>query len=109
MRWAIIPTGVVIQVLLMICLCIPPLSCRQDLCRNLAGALVPALLSQLRHFTRSALLLAVVVEDGAPILRADVWPLTVGRCGIMHAVEELDELAVGYLRRIVSYLEGFGV
>jgi len=92
----------------MVILRIPPLSRLEDLRRNLTS-LVPLRLRQLGHMSRLLLLLGVVVKDAAAVLGADVGALAVGGCGVVHFVEEFEEVAVGYLRGVVGYLEGFGV
>jgi hypothetical protein len=50
-----------------------------------------------------------VVEDAAAVLRADVGPLAVGGRRVVHAVEVLEQAAVGDLGRVEDDLEGFGV
>ncbi len=86
----------------MIILGIPPLARRQDLRNNLP--LPPFLISQLRHFTCNTLLFRRVVEDSGPVLRAGIWTLTVGSGGVVHAVEEFEELAVGDFAWIICDL-----
>lgn len=86
----------------MICLCIPPLARGQDLRDDLT--LPPLLVDELGNFTGNLLLLCVVVEDAGAVLRAGVWALAVRGCGVMHLVEEFEELAVGDLRRVICYL-----
>ena len=86
---------------------VPPLARRQDLRDHLP--LPPLLADQLRHLPRYALLLRVVVEDAAAVLGAGVRPLAVGGRGVVHPVEEFEELSVGDLVWVEGYLEGFGV
>ena len=50
-----------------------------------------------------------MVEDSGAVLGTGFWALTVRGCGVMHSVEEFEELAVGYLGWVVGYLEGFCV
>lgn len=92
----------------MVHLRIPPLAGRQNLSHH--GPLRPPLPADLRrHLARRRLLLRVVVEDGAAVLRAAVRALRVRGRRIVHAVEELEELAVRQLRGVVVHLERFGV
>lgn len=92
----------------MILLRIPPLACGQDLRRDGAAA-PPLLLRLLCHLLGRLLLFFVVVEDGAAILRAGVAALPVLGRGVVHLVEELEQLAVGDLVGVEGHLEGFGV
>lgn len=101
--WTLVPVRVDIQIFLMIVLCIPPLSCRQDLRDNLP--LPPLRVRLLRHLLRRLLLFRVVVEDGAPVLRTRVWPLRVHGRRIVHLVEEFDEFAIAELLGVVEDLE----
>jgi len=96
-----------LQILLVIVLCIPPLTCRQDLRNNLP--LPPLLIRLPRHLPRNTFLLRIMIENRTPILRAGVWALAVRGRGVMHLVEEFEQLAVGYLVRVESDLEGFGM
>lgn len=107
MARALIPTGVVVQVLLVIVLRVPPLARLEDLRGNLA--LVPLLVGLLGDLLGDLLLLVVVVEDAAAVLRADVGTLAVGGRRVVHAVEVLDQAAVGDPRRVVDDLQRFGV
>ena len=50
-----------------------------------------------------------MVEDAAAVLRADVRALAVGGRRVVHAVEVLEQAAVGDLGRVEDDLEGFGV
>lgn len=105
--WALVSTGIVVQILLVVGLGIPPLSSLQYLCDDLA--LVPLLVRLLGDVLCNLLLLLVVVEDAAAVLRADVGALAVGGGGIVHAVEVLDQAAVGDLGGVEDDLERFGV
>ena len=107
MTRALIPAWVAVQVLLVIILRIPPLSSGQDLRNNLPFP--PLLIDLLRHLPRHTLLLSVVIENAASVLGARVWTLAVGSRRIVHFVEELEELAVGYLVGVKGYLKGFGI
>jgi len=103
----LIPTRVIIQILLMICLRIPPLARWQDLRNNLS--LPPLLIDQLRYLPRHTLLLRVVIEDATAVLRASIWTLLVRCRRVVHLIEELEELAVCYLCWIVGDLKSFGM
>src|SRR5258708_21785014 len=107
MTRAFIPSWIVVKVLLMIRLRIPPLPRRQNLRYNLP--LPPLLIHLLRDLSCDPFLFRIMVENTRSILRTSIWTLTVGRCGIVHLVEEFEELAVCYLLWIVGYLECFGV
>lgn len=91
----LVTTWVSIQILLVICLRIPPLPSRQDLRNDLP--LPPLLIHGLSDFPSDALLLGIMVKDARAILRATVGALLVGSCGVVHLVEEFEELGVGYL------------
>lgn len=107
MARALVSARVVVQVLLVVALSIPPLARLQHLCGDLA--LVPLLVGLLGDLLRDLLLLLVVVEDAAAVLRADVRALAVGGGRVVHAVEVLDQAAVGDLRGVVDDLERLGV
>lgn len=107
MARALVPAGVVVQVLLVIVLGIPPRAGFQDLRGDLA--LVPLLVGFLGQLLGDLLLLVVVVEDAAAVLRADIRALAVGGRRVVHAVEVLDQAAVGDLRGVVDDLQRFGV
>ncbi len=77
----------------MILLRIPPLTRGQDLRDDLA--LPPLLIHQLGDLLRDGLLLGIVIEDAGAVLAAAVGALPVYRRGVVHAVEEFEELAVG--------------
>ena len=84
---------------------IPPLSGWQNLRNNLPFP--PLLINLFRDFTRDALLLSIMVEDTGAVLRAGIGTLAVRCCGIMHFVEEFEELAVCDLGWVVGHLKGF--
>ncbi len=48
-----------------------------------------------------------MVENAGSVLGTGVWSLAIRGCGVVHAVEEFKELAVGDLGWVVGYLEGF--
>lgn len=98
MTRALIPARVVLQIQLMILFRIPPLRSRQDFRRNLS--LIPLLVCLLRDVLGDRLLLVVVVKDSTAVLRSDVRALSVRGRGVVHAVEVLDELAVGEFGRV---------
>lgn len=96
-----------VQILLVVILSIPPSPRRRYL--RLYSSLVPLLIRLSRHLPRDCFLLWRVKVDRAPVLRTYVRTLPVGGRGVVHAVEELEELAVGDLRWVVVDLQGFGV
>ena len=91
----------------MVLLGVPPLLGGQDLGDDLAA--VPLLVGGLCDLARNLLLLGVVEEDAGAVLRAAVVALLVGGRGVVHAVEELDQLAVGDLLRVEDDLGGLSV
>lgn len=93
MRGAFVATRVDVQVLLVVGLSIPPLAGREDFSGNLA-LLPPLLLDLLCDFSCDLLLRVVVGEDAAAVLAADIGSLTVFGGGIVHAVEEFEQLLV---------------
>ena len=103
----LIARRVLIQIQLVVLLSIPPLSRLQDLCRD--RLLIPFLADLVRDLMRDLVLLLTVREDSAAVLGAHVRALTVLGCGVVHAVEEFEELAVADYGGIKGYLEGFGV
>lgn len=107
LAWALVTTGVQICVLLMVRLCVPESSRRQDLCRDVS--VPPLLVRLLCNLLCHLLLLLVVVEDAASIMVASVWALSVLGRRVMHFVEILDQGAVGHLLRIVDDLKRFGI
>ncbi len=107
MARALISAWVIVQILLMIRFRIPPLARRQNFRNNLP--LPPFLISQLSDLPRHTLLLLVVIKNPAAVLRAGIWALAVRGRRIVHLVEELEELAVSYLRGVVGNLQGFGI
>lgn len=96
------------QIQLMIILRIPPPARLQNLRRDLP-VLKPLFLRRLRDLHRLGFLLGRVVEDGAAVLRAGVHTLAVLGRGVVHAVEELQEVGVGDAGGVEGYLEGFGI
>lgn len=96
------------QIQLMIILRVPPLARLKDFGRN-SSLLPPLLLRLLRHGLGLLLLLGGVVEDGAAVLGAGVHALAVGRGGVVHFVEELEEGGVGEGGGVEGHLQGFGI
>lgn len=86
----------------MILLRIPPLSRRHNLRRN--GLLVPFLGHFIGYLMRDLGLFLVVRKDCAAVLGSDVWSLPVLGGGVVHAVEEFEELAVGDDGGVEGYL-----
>ena len=107
MAWALIAIGVVHQVQLVVLLGIPPLLGRKDLCDDLATP--PLLVRLLGDFFCKPFLLIVVVEDAAAVLRAAIGALLVWRRGVVHLVEELEDLGVGEAGRIVDQEGSFRI
>lgn len=93
--------------LLVINLRIPPLSCGQNFCNNLS--LPPLLVYKFGNLFRNALLFWVMVENSWSVLRSSIWALAVWCGGIVHLVEELEELFVCNLFFVVCNLESFGI
>lgn len=104
---ALIPKRVLVQIQLMIVLRVPPLPSLYDLGRDLA--VIPLLIDLGCDLTRNFLLLSVVVKDARAVLRAAVVALAVECCGVVHPVEELEDLGVAQFRRVVGDLCSFGV
>lgn len=94
MRRTLIPARVVMQIQLMILLRVPPLPRLQDLCAY-SLPFKPLLLRQLCDFGGLLFLLWGVVENGTSVLGACVHALAVFGRGVVHAVEELEEVGVG--------------
>lgn len=91
----------------MVVLRIPPLTRLDDLC--IKRLLVPLLANLVRDIVRKLVLFLAVREDRAAVLGANVRALAVGCCGVVHAVEEFQKLAVADDGGVEGYLEGFGV
>ena len=93
--------------LLVIVFSVPPLPGGEDLRNDLP--LPPLLISQLCDFLCDFLLIIVMIKYSGAILRAGIWALSVGCCGVVHFVEELQELAIGNLLGIIGHLKSFCV
>lgn len=104
---ALVPIGVVHQVQLVILLGIPPLLGWEDLSDDLATP--PLFVGFLGDLFGNLLLFIIVIEDTAAILRAAIGPLLVVRRGVVHLVEELEDLGVGETGGIVDQEGSFGV
>lgn len=92
----------------MIILGIPPPARLQNLRRDLA-TLKPLLLRQIGSLLGLGFLLRSVVEDRGPVLRARVHALAILGGGVMHLVEELQQVGVRDEGRVECHLEGFGI
>jgi hypothetical protein len=93
MRRALVTTRVDVQVLLVVGLCIPPFTSRQNLSGNLA-LLPPLLLNLLCDFSCNLVLRIVVGEDAAAVLGADIRTLAVFGGRVVHLVEEFEQFLV---------------
>lgn len=91
----------------MVVLRIPPLTRLDDL--RAKRLLVPFLANLVRNIVRNLVLFVAVREDRAAVLGTDVRTLAVDRCGVVHAVEEFQKLAVADDGGVEGHLEGFGV
>lgn len=91
----------------MIVLRIPPLTRLNNL--RAKRLLIPLLANLVRDIVRNLVLFIAVREDRAAVLGADVRALAVERCGVVHAVEEFQKLAVADDGGVEGYLEGFGI
>lgn len=102
MAGAFIAHRVPFEVQLVVILGVPPGSGGDDLRHD--PALVPLCVGLVRHLLGNLLLLLVVEVDAAAVVGAGVGSLPVQCCWIMHAVEELEELAVGDALGVVEDL-----
>lgn len=93
MTWALVAGWVVLQIQLVILLSSPPLASRDDVGNN--AAFPPLVVGFGGDFAGNGLLLCVMEVDSRAVLRTPVGTLGVQRGGIMHLIEELDELTVG--------------
>lgn len=91
----------------MVVLCIPPFTRLDDL--RTKRLLVPLPANLVRNIVRKLVLFLTVREDRTAVLGANVRALPVEGCGVVHAVEEFQKLAVADDGRVEGYLEGFGV
>lgn len=92
-RGALITIRVLVQILLMISLRIEPLARRDNLGHNKL-ALVMLLLDFSSDPFGNLLLLGGMVKDGRAVLGADVGALGVEGGGVVHPVEEFDQVGV---------------
>lgn len=86
----------------MVGLSIPPLPRRQYLSDD--AALPPLLIHLVCDISGLLLLLLIMVEDAAPVLRPNVWALAIRRGRVVHLVEELEDGAVRQLLGVVNDL-----
>jgi hypothetical protein len=107
MAGALVAGGVSVEVLLVVLLGGPPLASRSDLGDD--GVLPPLLIGEVGDLAGSLFLVVGVVVDGGAVLGAGVGALAVQAGGVVEAVEELEELAVGHLVRVIDDLRGLGM
>jgi hypothetical protein len=107
MTRTLIPERIPLQIRLVILLGTPPLARRRDLGHDAAAP--PLLVGLGRHLPGDALLLLVVEVDGRAVLGSRVGTLAVEGRGVVGAVEEFEELAVGDLGRVEDDLRCLGV
>lgn len=107
MARAFVASRVVLKVKLVVLLSRPPLSSRGDLCDNLA--IVPLGVGLCRDVARNGLLLGGVEVDGGAVLRASIGTLGVESGGVVHAVEELEQLTVRDLVGVEDDLSSFSI
>lgn len=105
---ALVTTGILVEIELVVCFCIPPFTRWQDFGNNLA-TLPPLFANLLSNISCDLLLLFIVIKYATSILGTPIWALLVLGCGIMHLVEKLKQLAVSNLLRIEDNLECFSV
>ena len=105
--WALITTGVMVQVQLMVLFRIPPLACWQNLRRN--TALPPLLVNLVRHVPRNLLLLGIVVKNRRSVLGPNIGTLAVCSRGIMHLVEEFQKVTICDFFGVIDYLQCLGI
>lgn len=107
MTGALITTGVVLEVQLVILLSGPPLAGGRDLGDD--ASLPPLGIGFCRDVARNLLLLGVVEVDGGAVLGASVGALGVEGRGVVHGVEELEELCVRDLGGVKDDLSSLSV
>lgn len=107
MARALVASRVSVEVELVVLLGSPPLASGSKLGDD--AVLPPLLVGLGGDLTGNLLLLRVVVVDGRAVLGAGVGTLLVEGCGVVHAVEEFEELLVRDLFGVEDDLGGFGV
>lgn len=100
MARAFVTGGVFVEIELVVILCVPPLLGGEDLGDDLA--VPPLIIGFLCDLPRDGFLLGGVVEYPAPVLGSLVGTLLVRGGGIMHAVEEFEELGIRYFGGVVD-------
>lgn len=90
----LISSRVILKIELVIFLRIPPLTCRQ----NLGGQrrLIPLLADFFCNLLCDLMLLISVRKDRTTVLCTNIWTLSVFCCGVVHAVQKFEKLAVGH-------------
>lgn len=100
MTRALVPVRILGQILLVILLRVPPLFCGENLRDDLAAP--PLLVGLFRDFLGDLLLLFIMIKNAGAVLRPAVGPLLIELSCVMHFVEELEDLGVGYLGGVVD-------
>lgn len=107
MARALVSHRVPVQIQLVILLSRIPLARGRKLRDNLA--VPPLLVCLFGHVPRDRFLVGIVVVDCRAVLGSCVGALGVERRGVVHAVEEFDELAVGDLLWVKDDLSSFSI
>lgn len=107
MTGALVTARVVVEVELVILLGGPPPAGGGDLGDD--APLPPLGIGLCRNVARDLLLLGVVEVDGGAVLGPSVGALGVEGRGVVHGVEELEELCVRDLGGVKDDLSSFGV
>lgn len=93
MRGALVSMWVLDEIFLMVLFGVKPIASRDNLCDNFFSFEVQ-LLNLCGDLSRSLLLLWRVCKDCRAVLCASVRALAVEGRGVVHAVEELDQVGV---------------
>lgn len=101
---ALVPSGVVLEIKLVVVLGVPPGAGGDDLGDDLPGSAVPLGIGLSSNLARDPLLLGIVEVYGAAVPRADVGSLPIRRRRVVHPVEELQDLPVRQGLGVVEYL-----
>lgn len=100
MARAFISGGVLVEIQLVVLFRIPPRLGGQDLGDDLA--VPPLLIGLLGDLVRDRFLLGRMIKDPAAVLGPSVGTLLVRGGGVVHPVEELEQLGVGNFGGVVN-------